>query len=421
METISRWIKKKEKVNESPVPFSKSDQVRSGLRRKHNSDFEAFTFGVEFEFLPELYDSTVHKQEIINKISDSIRSGNGDVAREFYHDYPDYPKEKLDALIATYAEYTYLYGVYNRHREELGIPPNFDFKKTFTDAANFIKNELHEPVEMNLSRDTYLKSSKANWQIERDGPNVEVRTRHMQQTDKDFASIEKFGNWVARTQRTNKNSGMHVHVGLPQDVDAFDLLAIVDVVDEKSIVDLAGIKRDAKFNEFAKLKRETISELIRLLFKEAAAKYKNKIQTNTNNNGKLSSIKFELSYKDVEMAIYAIDDRNMGINLKAATQHKTIEFRYAGTDTADKIVPLVKYYCLIPKIAQTRNKIVLTDDKTRATLVAIRKPEIIEFVYGNLDYRDLKASVLNLPAADIKREKQKKDRERDLRNRTIEI
>ena len=399
--------------------FSKSDDVRAGLKRKYQSDFEAYTFGVEFEFLPEIRDAAENKRDIINSIVAAVRSGKGELTKRFEREYPNLPKENFEAVALGFAEYMSGNDYYLYYLEDLQLlPPRRNFNKTIEAAAKFIRDQLHEPVQTILDGSVApTDAQKTNWQADRDGSNVEVRTRHMQQTDHDFSLVDQFGKWIAQTQKTNKNSGMHVHIGLPQDMDAFDLLAIVDVVDERSIVQFAGSKRDAQFNAFTKPKRETVSALISWLLAAAGKK----LPTTAPKLGKLTPFKFELSYKEAEAAIGSIADRDMGINLHAVNRSKTIEFRYAGTDTADKIVKLVKYYCLIPKVAQTRNRIVLTDTKHRQTLVAIRKPDNIEFVYGHTDHSDVTASQLNLPATDIKKEKQKQDRARDLKHGIIEI
>ncbi len=96
------------------------------------------------------------------------------------------------------------------------------------------------------------KPDKDTWAVGEDGPNVEIRSRHMRQTGNDFNIISKVGNWVS-DQATHGKTGMHIHIGVPSDFDMFDVLAMSTLVDEKAIKSAVAMDRD--FNSFAKLRR----------------------------------------------------------------------------------------------------------------------------------------------------------------------
>ena len=78
--------------------------------------------------------------------------------------------------------------------------------------------------------------------------------------------------------------------------------------------------------------------------------------------------------------LMAYFDRNHGTNIQSFSEHKTIEFRYLGSDIAYKVLRWINYFLLLPRIAKSRNQIKL-DSIYGETLVATRLPGKIQFTY----------------------------------------
>ncbi len=206
------------------------------------------------------------------------------------------------------------------------------------------------------------KPDKDTWAVGEDGPNVEIRSRHMRQTGNDFNIISKVGNWVS-DQATHGKTGMHVHIGVPSDFDMFDVLAMSTLVDEKAIKSAVAMDRD--FNSFAKLRRSLSNAIYNRIHEYMRRQSENVPKSFTLTNAQMKEV-------------LAHFDRNHGTNIAAFSEHKTIEFRYLGSDMADQVLKWISYFLLLPRIAKSRNQIKL-DTIYNEQIVATRLPGKIKF------------------------------------------
>jgi hypothetical protein len=234
-----------------------------------------------------------------------------------------------------------------------------DIESGISNAIDLIET-LGEPVRKDD------KSDSTTWAVGEDGPNVEIRSRHMKQTADDFRLISTVGNWVS-DQSTSGTTGMHVHIGLPRDFDMFDLLAMTTLVDEKAVKQLTSIDRD--FASYAKL-RKSISNLILSRVREYIL---------NQSNDKLVPKSFTLTNAQMKEVLSNFD-RNHGTNIASFSEHKTIEFRYLESGMAYNVLKWIEYFLLLPRIAKSRNKVTL-DSIYGETLVATRMPDKIKFTY----------------------------------------
>jgi hypothetical protein len=156
---------------------------------------------------------------------------------------------------------------------------------------------------------------------------------------------------------------MHVHIGVPSDFDMFDVLAMSTLVDEKAIKSAVAMDRD--FNSFAKLRRSLSNAIYNRIHEYMRRQSENVPKSFTLTNAQMKEV---LSHFD----------RNHGTNIAAFNEHKTIEFRYLGSDMADQVLKWISYFLLLPRIAKSRNQVKL-DTIYNEQIVATRMPGKIKF------------------------------------------
>ncbi len=232
------------------------------------------------------------------------------------------------------------------------------------------------------------KPDKDTWAVGEDGPNVEIRSRHMSQTGHDFDIISKVGNWVS-DQPTHGKTGMHIHIGVPRDFDMFDVLAMSTLVDEKAIQSEVSVDRD--FSSYAKFRRSLTNGIFNKI-RDYMLKQPDARETVPKS--------FILTNQQVK-ELMAYFDRNHGTNIQAFSEHKTIEFRYLGSDVAHRVLKWISYFLLLPRIAKSKNRINL-DSIYGERLVATRMPGKIMFTMFKTNEPRTRVPMPKEPADDIK-------------------
>ena len=408
------------------VPFDKRVDISGALKAKYNDEMQAYTFGVEFEFRPII--ETLSNRNDIRAVLDRmardrdlndgyykwlddvrqdaadnwVRRGNSDISRyddnygpmdvdtfdrsisepdssdfsdddEYEQAMADYTQKRDDAewehrrwerrdkdsYIDEFINHLVRSGDWTSYvpEDEQHVQ---DMQAKILDAIDFIQSLGEEVQEGD-------KANSSMWAVGEDGSNVEIRSRHMNQTDEDFDKISQVGDWV-RDQHTSGKTGMHIHIGLPRDFDAFDLLAMTTLVDEDAIK--GEIYSDRDLGQYAKLRR-SISNMIVNKIRDYMIRQPNAAET--------VPASFVLT-NDQMMSILKGFDRNHGTNIAAFDEHKTIEFRYLGSDIAHRAVKWIKYFLLMPRIAKSRNKITLKNIYNEK-VIATRLPQKIQFSY----------------------------------------
>jgi hypothetical protein len=156
---------------------------------------------------------------------------------------------------------------------------------------------------------------------------------------------------------------MHIHIGVPSDFDMFDVLAMSTLVDEKAIKSAVAMDRD--FNSFAKLRRSLSNAIYNRIHEYMRRQSENVPKSFTLTNAQMKEV-------------LANFDRNHGTNIAAFSEHKTIEFRYLGSDMADQVLKWISYFLLLPRIAKSRNQVKL-DTIYNEQIVVTRMPGKIKF------------------------------------------
>jgi len=224
------------------------------------------------------------------------------------------------------------------------------------------------------------------WTVGQDGPNTEIRSPILKKENMD--QVDLVSAFVDH-QITDSGTGLHIHIGVPKDFDAFDLLAMTTLVDEEQVesdLRASKVRRDLGF---AKLRSEVSKNLIGVI---SRIKFGGQLQTKP----------FQMSNKELLETINSAD-RYAGTNIKAFAKYKTVEFRYFGAHNTKILPKWINYFLQLPAIAQKRNRIVLRAPLSGKKLYAIRMPggvtqfELIE----NSQRPTIKPT--GYPAADIKK------------------
>lgn len=438
---IETSLKKLDSIEEV-VPFKDVDKVRSGLSKKYD-DLKEYTFGIELEFRPEGA-SDVDEDKLWYELNnnDDVRSefikwreehneednkhwdGNKDTwddeygplpvyiwddhnpepELEDYHDEDDHydslQKWKRDRLDVekTYENYTNWDDWFNEYLHELLREDEWETYISRDDVTNSSEENVNELIEVAKEYIIYKldedvsddgEAEKDLWGVGEDETGVvEIRSRHL--TQNDFEIVKRIVDYVSHFELGGDLSA-HVHIGLPESFDLFDLLAITTLVDEKSIENIGD---NRNFFMFSALRQKLHREIIKLVRQSDVF-----ISSET--------YSFTMTFDELETTLQKTG-RNFGTNIASMRNNKTIEFRYFSSEMAkdvNRFIEWIKYFLLLPKIAESRNRILLSagkyvyDDK----LLAIRDgSDQIKFVL----YRDKnpKFGSHNISAANLKKD-----------------
>jgi len=242
-------------------------------------------------------------------------------------------------------------------------------------SIDYIQNEMNQNVVEGTDTDA------DTWAVGPDGDNVEIRSKHLKQTE--FDLVVSICNHV-RYQTTSGGTSAHVHIGLPKDFDAFDLLTITTLTDENAVKTDAGPQRE--FKSWSKLRNSLHNIIVNQIIK-------------TKSNQSSATNTFVLSNSDLQTLLTGID-RFHGTNVKAMLRG-TIEFRYLSSTivkTPSIFVKWIQYFLILPKIAKSRNKVVLKSENgaDSQTITAVREHGKVRFTLNG------SSSMTGLPAKDIK-------------------
>lgn len=418
------------------VPFDLATSVRAGLEKKYGtSELSSYTFGVELEYRPSNKSINYSKLERLLGKSDAVdreyetwledrkkdinRRWRGDLDNwddsygpptedEWLDHNPepiedDSTRENFDELHTEWSEKHSEIEYRNRDHSSDSYKDEFikhlidseewadyvdslevtdsDSEDSILDASRFIVDTLRQKV-------TDGDAGPDIWSVGEDGDNVEIRTKHLSQNE--YGLISQICEYVSN-EETGGDTSAHVHIGLPKDFDAFDLLAISTLVDEKSVESQVGPERELA--SFAKLRYLLHEAIIRLIIRNSKEE-------------DLLSKSFEISNETLNIILNKID-RNHGTNIKSMITNGTIEFRYLSSDIAsdsNKLINWIKYFILLPKIAKSRNKVEIkagvatpTGPSTSVSkLIAIRIPGRVKFILSG------SSPLPNIPASSIK-------------------
>ena len=343
---------------------------------KYDEDYDPIDLDTFDSVFPEPERSDFGSDESFEESHEEWEEARNDVDSEFSRwqrrDYNDYIDEFLKDLMHNDGWRSYF-----SEDEQYQLDPQVSIRE----AIDFLTTELGQDAEEGD------KADKNTWAVGEDGSNVEIRSRIMRQTPDDYAVIRDVADWVYE-QKTASDTGLHVHIGVPRDFDAFDLLAMTTLVDEEAIQNEVG--SDRNLGSYAKLRRSLSNSLLNFITPAISPD-----ETET----EIKPVHFTLNNQQVLDLIRNVD-RNHGTNIKAFFEHKTIEFRYLGSENANRLLKWLDYFLLLPRIAKSRNKILLKSIYGEK-MYAIRRPNgSIEFILEKspISKKRTKMTLPTLPA-----------------------
>jgi hypothetical protein len=457
-------IKLKDILNEE-IPFDKSQQVKAGLEKKYGQgELSAYTFGIELEFEPtgDSVDEDKIRMELQNnnKVHDNyvewlmdrrsrslnrrMRSASDwddsygpidvdtfdslesepqksdytdeevyekdhsdwkDKRREVEIEYSRFEKRNFDDYFDDYIQELINGGDWEDYVDRQNVV-EIDEEGKIADTISYISNKMGEKVQ-------YGDSTVDTWGVGPDGSNVEIRSKHLNQNE--FNLVKEISNYV-KGKKVGGGTSAHVHIGLPTDFDAFDLLSITTLVDEKSIKQTVGPQR--QLASWAKLRTDLNNKIVDTLIK-------------TPQNQSTNEKSFILTNEQLFKLLSQIG-RYWGTNVAAMSKGGTIEFRYLSSEVTknpDTLIKWIQYYLLLPKVAKSRNSVILKQSNRldSQSVTAIRQSGGVKFVLNsggatpNLPADALKAGQVPVVSPKFAQAKKEKELEKQRQLAKVQI
>ena len=225
----------------------------------------------------------------------------------------------------------------------------------------YVQDEIRDVVEeykSNMDKEEYEELYGDNdlmgWGVSEDEVrNYEVTSPVL--TTKDIPMIVDVLNVIGNMGEANEGTSAHIHIGIPDDFDFFDLMVVYDLVDEERIQNLQPRR---KLN-YAALKTSFFRKVFYYLYRN-------------NKDGDLVDFS---DIKDLGM------EKHMGVNISNVAGGiakrkkgekitgglgKTIEFRYLSSeifngmngieDGINDFLEWIEYFMMLMKLAQRRNQ-----------------------------------------------------------------
>ena len=183
----------------------------------------------------------------------------------------------------------------------------------------------------------------------------------------------------------DSGTGLHVHIGMPEMTDGFDLLAMAATVDEEAVLAVAG--RTSSTMHYTK-KKDT-------LFHELWGSLPEGIIT--------------------DQKLRSMMDRNItryyGVNtIKAFNKHGTVEMRYLSSqildhkDGIEKLFRYINYFLMLPRLAQGRNQIRYDVPGEGSMIFSRRQGGQVEIKKFPLNSKKISAPMVGRPVSDLRQQ-----------------
>lgn len=285
----------------------------------------------DWDLWKEEFDEWEEEKAIVTKVWNKYEENDGYdgiieafakkiVEDEDYHDYGIYPEE---------------YG-----------SGGYDPEDKIQEYIDFLEDDLGVNTTSDLEG---FENDFSSWYVHEDGTGiVEISSPIL--TSKDIPTLKALFNRM-QYEETDGGTSCHVHIGMPENTDGFDLVAMTTLADEDSIRRDAG---DRDYSSFAKFNEDIHRTLYSSL-----------------EDGVYEKEDFLAKVKS------ACGDRNKGTNISAFFDQGTVEFRYLSSeviDTPDLVFQWVNYFLTLPHIAQGRKQLRIHVEYWATELVLTRLP-----------------------------------------------
>jgi hypothetical protein len=220
------------------------------------------------------------------------------------------------------------------------------------------------------------QGSENSWGIGPDFANTEMRSKYL--TTKDIPDLLDILNEIKRyttkgvastihmlngkivsgtTQylSLSPRCSAHVHIGLQQfdDMNAFDALAMLQLIDEKSAYEVAGEDRD---RYWTRKKGTVINVILHKLYTKGLIKENLDFSNIIVGDSTMKAI-FDFAKDGL--------NKYSGTNLKSFVNNGTIEFRYLSSQiimNPEKFIEMIQYYLMLPRLARSKMQLKFTEE-----------------------------------------------------------
>lgn len=318
---------------------------------KTNEDvLKEYTFGIEFEYKPELSDDT--NEEIEKKLLRAIQREDKEIVEDYENwlrsdELPDQIKNEIGSIDdfiksgdhltvyidSNWAWYTndFVDYIMNNHLYEkygYSTDDENDIINSIHSVSNYLKEELKQEVKVNIEDAKTAVNYSTHWFVHPDEDNIEIASKILKLDDYDNLVIPLI-EWIYKNNpnQSSMTSGLHVHIGVPEGYDVYNALYSIFLMDEKSLPKSPRSKR------YVQPKNELFKKIIDLL-----------------NLKKKSILNIPITKTEFKNAVNNEIEKYYGVNIKPALTdktNKTIEFRYLGITAIEELKEWIKYYIAI--------------------------------------------------------------------------
>lgn len=228
---------------------------------------------------------------------------------------------------------------------------------------------LRKILVMNNQEVEGEEGSETTWGIGPDVSNTEVRSKYL--TTKDIPDLlnilEEIKECVTegiaiygqnkRYLSLSPSCSAHVHIGLQHfdDMNAFDALATLNLIDEESAYEVAGADRDIRWT---KDRGTVLNVIMDQLYTKGIIKKDFDLSNIIVSDSVMRNI-FDFSRGNYGLSKYG------GTNLKSFVTNGTIEFRYLSSEIINnpkKFIEMIQYYLMLPRLARSKMQIKFTEN-----------------------------------------------------------
>lgn len=403
-------------IKEAVVPFKKRREVRKGMAKKHGKKvLKPYTFGFDIEFSVPLDEEYIrymlgnyefhappHQHDYIKWVGENVANDPEyeDINDWKIHnpepDQDDYTanvdkldsdeidnEEKYDtAYNLDYEAWKSDYDEWDYRRDEVNKKisafqnalENSDdaFKQYLIDSGQWkkwvnidggnidyvieeIERDLRDelmPYRDEMDEDTYSDDEGLmGWDVSEDeARNYEITSPIL--STKDIPMVKDVLSIIGNYGEANGGTSAHIHIGIPDGFDFFDLIVLYDLVDED------------KITQFQPNRNRDYTQLKSSFYREIYEKIR-KIENF--DDGDIIDV------KDLHIGL----EKHMGINISGVSSRikerekgkkftggagKTVEFRYLSSEIFDRsngieeFLEWIEYFIMLMKVAQTRNQ-----------------------------------------------------------------
>lgn len=372
-------------IKEAVVSFKKRREVRRGISKKHGKrELMPYTFGFDIEFSVPMDEETISymidpdslredagyiewvkshtgvnepdyetidEWENDNPIPDEDDYENEDDYNEAYEKWTE-EKENMEEEIS---DFRYVF-------DEVDYTKEYKYHLIITGQwAEYVNiesgtiDDIIYDVKRNIGRvmDNYLdqyEDADEMWDVSEDAArDYEVTSPIL--TTKDIPMVKDVLEVIGEYGETAGNTSAHIHIGIPDDFDYFDLITLYDLVDEETLLN----KQPNRERTFTKLKPYFFQKIARFLNE----KYKD--------GDIIDVIDFKEFSHDKYMGVNISNVSSKISNFKKGEKKKsygnTVEFRYLSSeifdhsDGIDDFLEWIEYFMIIMRLAKSRNQI----------------------------------------------------------------